>query len=195
MGIDGIGALRESYSAYTPRGDRPAQGQAMAETRLSPEEQAQVQKLRQIDQKVRAHEQAHLSAAAGLAIGGANFQTVRGPDGKQYAVAGEVSIDVSSANTPEQTIDKARRIQAAALAPADPSSQDRAVAAAAAQMAAQASAELQHAQADEAADGQDNGVAVLLRQDGQDEGTKRRDAIEAYTQPKPEVVSTFSLFA
>jgi len=182
MGIDGVGALRESYSAYTPRGERPAKSQAVAETQLAPEEQAQVQKLRQIDQKVRAHEQAHLSAAAGLAIGGANFQTVRGPDGKQYAVAGEVSIDVSSANTPEQTIDKARRIQAAALAPADPSSQDRAVAAAAAQMQIQAQAEMNRQKQEEAR---------------QKEGGSANNspALQAYAALEPAPEPLLSLFA
>jgi hypothetical protein len=168
-------------------------GATQTETQLSQEQQQQVQRLRQVDQKVRAHEQAHLAAAAGLSLGGASFQTVRGPDGKQYAVAGEVSIDVSPANSPEQTLDKARRIQAAALAPADPSSQDRAVAAAAAQMAAQASAEMQHVRADDASGGEDSGVAALSSKDDQDKNTQR--AIEAYTQPQPAVVSTFSLFA
>jgi len=140
MEIGGIGSIHGSYgmSLEVPR--RAAAG-APEGTQLSTQAQQQVQKLRQIDQKVRAHEQAHLSAAAGLAIGGASFQYMRGPDGKQYAVAGEVRIDVSPAQSPEQTIDKARRIQAAALAPADPSPQDRAVAAAAAQMAAQARVE------------------------------------------------------
>ncbi len=150
MAISGIGPsvtfTPQAYptAAADGRPTTPARAGEMAAadgTRLTPEQQQQVQRLRAIDQKVRAHEQAHLSAAAGLAISGANFQYVRGPDGRQYAVAGEVSIDVSPAQTPEATIDKARRIQAAALAPADPSPQDRAVAAAAAQMAAQAQAE------------------------------------------------------
>lgn len=182
MAIDGIGALRESYSAYMPHGERPAKSQAMAETRLSPEEQAQVQKLRQTDLKVRAHEQAHLSAAAGLAVGGANFQTVRGPDGKQYAVAGEVSIDVSAANTPEQTIDKARRIQAAALAPADPSSQDRAVAAAAAQMQIQAQAELNRKKQEETPPDVDGSTAST-------------PALPAYAGLEPAAEPRLSLFA
>jgi len=151
MPISGIGAsiafdpyAQTPHAAPGTRTAKPAKAGEMAAadgSRLTPEQQQQVQRLRAIDQKVRAHEQAHLSAAAGLAISGANFQYVRGPDGRQYAVAGEVSIDVSPAQTPEATIDKARRIQAAALAPADPSPQDRAVAAAAAQMAAQAQAE------------------------------------------------------
>jgi hypothetical protein len=182
MGIAGIGPLRESYPALASHGECPTRSQAAAETRLSPEEQAQVQKLRQIDQKVRAHEQAHLSAAAGLAIGGANFQTVRGPDGKQYAVAGEVSIDVSSANTPEQTIDKARRIQAAALAPADPSSQDRAVAAAAAQMQIQAQAELNRQKQEEARQEEGGSAAIS-------------PALQAYAALEPAPEPLLSLFA
>jgi hypothetical protein len=82
-------------------------------------------------------------AAAGAGLtSGANYQYTRGPDGKEYAVAGDVKIDVSPARTPQQTIDKARQIEAASLAPADPSAQDRAVAAQAAQMALQAQTEL-----------------------------------------------------
>jgi len=54
-----------------------------------------------------------------------------------------VSIDTSpERDDPEATINKAQRIQAAALAPAQPSDADRAVAAAAAQMASSARAEL-----------------------------------------------------
>ncbi|HEX6736041.1 MAG TPA: putative metalloprotease CJM1_0395 family protein, partial [Azonexus sp.] len=50
----------------------------------------------------------------------------------------DVSIDTSPGRTPEETIAKARQIRAAALAPADPSTQDRRVAAAASQMEMQA---------------------------------------------------------
>jgi hypothetical protein len=74
--------------------------------------------------------------------GGARYQYQTGPDGKRYAVGGEVSIDASEANTPEATIRKAQTIRKAALAPAQPSAQDRAVAAKAAQMERQARAEL-----------------------------------------------------
>ena len=109
---------------------------------LSAEQQAQVRKLQASDTAVRQHEQAHLAAAKGLAQGGANFQLQKGPDGKQYAVGGEVSIDTSPGNTPEETLLKARIIQAAALAPVDPSGQDRAVAAAAQAMELQAQTEI-----------------------------------------------------
>ena len=104
--------------------------------------------LRARDQRVRAHEAAHLAAAGGLAQGGAAFTYERGPDNKNYAVGGEVSIDTSPVNgNPAATLAKARQIQAAALAPADPSAQDRHVAAAASAMATEAQWELQRTHA------------------------------------------------
>ncbi len=99
---------------------------------------ADTRELATTDREVRAHEAAHLAAAGGLAQGGASFDTVRGPDGRPYAIGGEVSIDVSPGRTPEETIAKAQQIRSAALAPADPSAQDYRVAAQAAQMAQQA---------------------------------------------------------
>ena len=104
----------------------------------------EVAKLRSRDAEVRAHEQAHAAAAGGVAKGGPSFTYQRGPDGKLYAVGGEVNIDTSSIpGNPEATIRKARQIRAAALAPADPSSQDRAVAASATAMEIKAKQELQ----------------------------------------------------
>ncbi len=108
---------------------------------LSAEEQKQVQKLKARDQEVRAHEAAHLAAAGGLATSGATFGYQTGPDGQRYAVEGEVHIDVSPASTPEATIRKMDQVKKAALAPANPSSADQAVAAAASQKEAQARVE------------------------------------------------------
>ena len=103
----------------------------------------QVQELKTRDREVRQHEQAHLAAAGQHAKGGPSFTFQQGPDGKRYAVGGEVQIDTSPvANDPQATIQKAQQIQAAASAPAEPSSQDRKVAAQAAQMASQARVEL-----------------------------------------------------
>ena len=86
---------------------------------------------------------AHLAAAGAYATTGASYTYQVGPDGQGYAVGGEVGIDVSpDPSDPQRTIDKARTIESAANAPADPSPQDRRVAAAAAQMAAQAESEL-----------------------------------------------------
>ena len=60
------------------------------------------------------------------------------------AVSGEVRIETSpSESGPQATIAKARQIQRAALAPANPSSQDRQVAMQAAAMEREAQAELQ----------------------------------------------------
>lgn len=110
---------------------------------LSPEARQQVEKLKARDQQVRAHEAAHMAAGGSLVRGGASYTYQQGPDGRRYAVGGEVSLDASAVpDDPRATIAKAERLRAAALAPADPSGQDRAVAARAAAMASQAATEL-----------------------------------------------------
>ena len=103
---------------------------------------AQISKLQTTDAKVRAHEAAHLAAGGGVVTGGANFSYTRGPDGKIYAVGGEVPIDSSEGSTPEATIQKARQLVAAAMAPADPSPTDYRVAASAVIMEMRARMEL-----------------------------------------------------
>ena len=107
---------------------------------LTDEEKDQVRQLKQRDQEVRRHEAAHASVGGQFA-GAPSFTYEAGPDGQRYAVGGEVSIDVSPGRTPEETARKADQIRAAALAPADPSGQDRAVAAAAVKMKLDANAE------------------------------------------------------
>lgn len=114
-----------------------------AEMQLSRAEQQQVQELRVRDSAVRAHEQAHLAAAGRFATGGPSFQYRRGPDGRHYAISGEVKIDTTPVpGDPLATQQKALKIQQAAFAPAEPSVQDRAVAAQAARMAIEARMEL-----------------------------------------------------
>ncbi|MGL6225289.1 MAG: putative metalloprotease CJM1_0395 family protein [Thermoguttaceae bacterium] len=108
-------------------------------TGLTPEQQQQIDKLKSRDAEVRAHEAAHLAAAGQYAKGGASFTFQTGPDGNRYAIGGEVSIDSSAVSgDPRGTIQKAQQIRAAALAPANPSSQDQKVAAAASEMQAKA---------------------------------------------------------
>jgi SprA-related family len=110
---------------------------------LTQQQLAVAAQLRRTDQHVRAHEQAHLAASGGYAKGGPSFTFATGPDGQLYAVGGEVSIDTSPiVGDPKATIQKAETIRAAADAPADPSSQDRAVAAQATQMEIAAQQEL-----------------------------------------------------
>ncbi len=106
------------------------------------EEKKEVDKLKKRDQEVKAHEQAHIAAGSGVVIGGANYEYQRGPDGKMCAVGGEVKIDTSRENSPAQTISKMQQVTRATLAPAQPSAQDRSVAAQAAQVEADARSEL-----------------------------------------------------
>lgn len=117
--------------------------------KLSDQARAALARLQARDRQVRAHEQAHLAAAAGLVTSGASYVYQKGPDGVSYAVGGEVTIDVSAGRDPQDTINRARIIQAAALAPADPSGQDYAVAAQARQMEQQAWTELQQQRAEQ----------------------------------------------
>jgi len=100
-----------------------------------------VRRLRAIDRKVRAHELAHMSVG-GQYAGAPHYTYVRGPDGRLYAVAGEVPIDASPEKDPEATVKKMQQVIAAALAPADPSPQDYKVAAVASQQLMRALNEL-----------------------------------------------------
>ena len=143
-----IGALPSSTTSTTSTAaasGTPAvrRAAAPAEQGLSPEALAQLEKLKARDLEVRQHEMAHLSAAGGLATSGPSYTYQRGPNGVNYAIGGEVNIDTSPGATPEESISRARAIQAAALAPADPSGADVAVAAQARQMEQQARAEQQ----------------------------------------------------
>lgn len=150
------------------RGQRP---QGMGPQQLDQAEQRQVAELKSRDTQVRAHEAAHVAAGGGLVRGGASFQYKQGPDGKRYAVGGEVSIDASPVSgDPQATILKAQTVQRAALAPADPSAQDRRVAAQGSQMAAQARMELAKQRMDE-----QNGGAETARP-GKTPITRYRDA-------------------
>ena len=107
----------------------------------SKEDQKRIDELKKIDTQVRAHEAAHQAVAGGLARG-KSFTYTTGPDGKQYAIGGEVQIDTSPVpNKPQATIAKMQQVQRAALAPGDPSGQDMAVASQAAAAAAQAQTE------------------------------------------------------
>lgn len=121
----------------------PANSTEAAKTPNTPEYR-QVQELKARDREVRQHEQAHIAAGGQYVKGGATYSYQKGPDGRSYAVGGEVQIDTSSIpDDPEATLQKMQVVQRAAMAPAEPSAQDRAVAAQAAQTAAQARMELQ----------------------------------------------------
>jgi len=137
------------------------------------QDQIEIRDLSARDREVRAHEQAH-AAVGGQYAGAPSYQFERGPNGVSYAVSGEVPIDTGKEATPEQTIVKSQIVRRAALAPADPSPQDRSVAAAALRVELQARAELVVENAQEArasADGEvtnqdaPNAVAALTEGD------------------------------
>lgn len=97
-------------------------------TKLTPDQEQEVAKLKARDAEVRTHEQAHMSAAAGISVSAPSYDYQMGPDGKKYAVGGEVSVSFEQGNDPEENIRKAEIMKSAALAPAQPSGQDRAAA-------------------------------------------------------------------
>ncbi len=118
-------------------------GAAAGGQELTEEEEKIVRELKETDQKVRAHEQAHKSVAGPYA-GPISYETVTGPDGAQYAVAGKVDIDVSPiSGNPQATIQKMEIVIRAALAPAEPSPEDMNVARQAQNVKIQAQRELQ----------------------------------------------------
>lgn len=85
-------------------------------------------KLKETDAEVKAHEQAHKSATGGLRTSVANYETEKGPDGREYAVAGEVGISFTEGTDAKKNLENAQTLKRAALAPSEPSAQDRAIA-------------------------------------------------------------------
>ncbi|MBR0565258.1 hypothetical protein J5J83_03890 [Azoarcus sp. L1K30] len=149
--------------AYWPQLPASSQGKASESNKrigndaeLSAAEQRELDQLKQRDEQVRAHEQAHISAGGDLITARASYTFETGPDDKRYAVGGEVRIDTSEGRTAEETIARAERIRAAALAPTDPSPQDRQVATMAQRMASEARQELN------AQRGEDDPIAARL---------------------------------
>lgn len=109
---------------------------------LSPEAEAQLRNLKQRDAEVHAHERAHMAVGGQYVAGGPSYDYQQGPDGRQYAIGGHVSIDASAIpDDPEAGVAKARQIRRAALAPSEPSAQDQAVAAKASAQEARATRE------------------------------------------------------
>ncbi len=136
-----------------------------SDSRLTQAELQLVTELAQIDTQVRSHEMAHIAAGGGLITSGASFTYQRGPDGNNYAVAGEVGIDTSEIpGDPQATVQKMRQVKSAALAPASPSAQDLKVASKAAALATKASSELTMLQAKQQAETNEDKAFGNLKQ-------------------------------
>ncbi len=130
--------VREEKEKYPKIPNDSQQAEPVVSQELTAEDHAYVEELKKRDAEVRTHEQSHVSAGGGL-TSGISYEYATGPDGQRYAVGGSVQIDTSPVpNDPDASIAKARKIRAAALAPASPSSQDRSVASAASQMESEA---------------------------------------------------------
>ena len=174
--------------AVDPSAEKSVSGEV-----LSKEESAEVQKLKARDQEVRTHEQAHVAAGGQYIRGGISYDYQKGPDGRSYAVGGHVDIDLSEEDSPEATITKMRQVQRAALAPAEPSGADRAVASAAASKEQQAQAELAEERQAQAAEGREKGKEVRedsSPKDGSAEASPAEASSDAPEAPTPSAPRT-----
>ena len=134
----GQASTREEADREADPRARPAGAQTAEQQR----ELQEIENLSSRDREVRLHEQAHAAVGGGY-TGSPTYSFKRGPDGKNYAVDGEVSVDASPvANDPAATLRKMAVVLRAALAPAEPSGQDRQVAAQAQAQASQARVDL-----------------------------------------------------
>lgn len=173
--------------------DAAPPGAPAAEANLSEEQRDQIRELQKTDSQVRQHEQSH-KTAGGPYAGSIRFDYTTGPDGRRYVVGGEVPIDASPIRgNPEATITKMEVVKRAALAPQDPSPQDRAVAAQADATKAQAQTELrnsrnQQGQASDAANRGDPEMAAVLT-------AQAKQAQAAYGASSAPATSIFSLIA
>jgi len=142
LGAQAVDRAQQREQADAASASEPTTRAAEADEPLSDQEQRSVDDLRRRDLEVRSHEQTHRSVGAQYA-GSIHLDYQVGPDGKRYAVSGSTPIDVATVpNDPAATLHKMEVVQRAATAPANPSGADRQVAAAAAQQAQQARAEM-----------------------------------------------------
>lgn len=152
----------ESVAESGQEEQKPQAAQSSTKIGLTASQLSVIEKLQSRDHQVRAHEMAHVSAGGQYVTSGVNFTYQKGPNGTMYAVGGEVGIDLSPiANNPQATITKMMVVRNAALAPSDPSPQDRAVAGAASRTMSLAQAELLQTQtAPDEKEGKDSGTRV-----------------------------------
>ncbi|MEP4890823.1 MAG: putative metalloprotease CJM1_0395 family protein [Aliiglaciecola sp.] len=156
-------ATQENF-ADKDNGEDPSAGKEDAESKQQQQQladQQEIEELKSRDAEVRAHEQAHASVGGQYAAS-PTYEYESGPDGNQYAVSGEVSIDISEEETPEETVRKMQQVRAAALAPADPSSQDLRVASEATKIATEARSDIAKEKAESAKDAVSDNIEQQL---------------------------------
>lgn len=138
-GLEYEQAVTEQDAEQEKQG-QPSQQQADPDDKQA--EQKEIAELKARDLEVRMHEQTH-AVIGGQYAGGPSYTYETGPDGRKYAVGGEVQIDVSVIpNDPQATIEKMQQVRSAALAPDEPSGADRAIAAEASRLIQEARTDL-----------------------------------------------------
>jgi hypothetical protein len=158
------------------------QEQQQAEAELK-----QIEELKARDTEVRLHEQAH-ARVGGQYAGSPSYEYQKGPDGNNYAVGGEVMIDVAEVpGDPRATIDKMQTVRAAALAPAEPSGADRAIAADASRKIAAAQAEIAKSALNGDEDDERTSLRIEKRRLAGEEGDEK---LESQSVKGPEFADT-----
>lgn len=136
-------SVKAPNSSADPKTEEETSAQKNKERQYEQAVSKQLQQLQSRDREVRAHEAAHAAAGGKYVSGGPSFTYQRGPNGRFYAIGGEVQIDVSPvASSPQATLEKAEVVRRAALAPAQPSPQDLRVASNASKLASRARVEI-----------------------------------------------------
>jgi hypothetical protein len=161
IGFNSLNNIGSSY--YQPQKGDDDKKLKTSQDELTQQEKEVVKKLEARDAEVKAHEAAHQAAAGGMA-GAASYTYQKGPDGKMYAIGGEVPISMSSGSTPQETIEKARQVAAAAMAASNPSPQDYSVAASARVMEMKAQQQLAKEKQNEL-EGKDHYASINDKQD------------------------------
>ncbi len=150
----------------------------------SDDEAKQIKELKERDSEVRAHESAHAAVAGRLANGGPSYDYERGPDGRQYAVGGHVNISFGGGNSPEEKRADALQAERAALAPAEPSGQDRKVAMKAHQAAVDAEQEMNAEESDAKSGHSEFGNAAIGEIDYDQKPAIKTNAVQPDDQSK-----------
>ena len=152
--------------------------------RLSEADLAQIRQLSLQDSKVRLNEEAHVRVGGQYASSHRPMIIETGPDNRQYAVSGEVSFnDTPIAGNPEATIRKLSIVKKAALAPAEPSTQDRAVANKASNGITQAQARLRAQQLQDRAEAASENAEAKLEQSRAESRARNEARNESLSAP------------
>lgn len=164
---------RDESSGNSDNAEQENEQEAAKEEQQLAQQELQIKELKARDTEVRVHEQAH-AAVGGQHAGSPSYEYQRGPDGTNYAVGGEVQIDVGAiSGDPQATIEKMQTVRSAALAPAQPSGADRAIAADATQKIATAQAELASPKSNEDEKTTSKAAASLSSNDSSEEKTAK----------------------